>query len=78
MNNTEQKLHWWLVSYTYFQKGGQGFGNFTQGTDSHTFGYSQLEYARKRSSELADEKTALTSVSYLGEMTREVALGGLE
>ena len=36
------------------------------------------QYARKRSSELVDEKTALTSVSYLGEMTREVALGGLE
>ena len=79
MNNTEQKLHWWLISYTYFPKGGgQGFGNYTQGTDSHTFGYSQLEYARNRSSELVDEKIALTSVSYLGEMTREVALGGLE
>ena len=79
MNNTEQKLHWWLVSYTYFTENGcQGFGNYTQGTDSHTFGNSQLEYARNRSSELADAKTALTSVSYLGEMTREVALGGLE
>ena len=79
MNNTEQKLHWWLVSYAYFPKGGgQGFGNYTHGTDSHTFGYSQLEYARKRSSELVDAKTALTSVSYLGEMTREVSLGGLE
>ena len=79
MNNTEQKLHWWLVSYTYFtENDGRGFGNFTQGTDSHTFGHSQLEYARNRSSELVDAKTALTSVSYLGEMTREVALGGLE
>ena len=79
MNNTEQKLHWWLVSYVYFPKnGGQGFGNYTQGTDSHTFGYSQLEYARNRSSELVDAKTALTSVSYLGEMTKEIALGDSE
>ena len=79
MNNTEQKLHWWLVSYTYFtENGGQGFGSYTRGTDSHTFGHSQLENARKWSSELVDAKTALTSVSYLGEMTREVALGGLE
>ena len=79
MNNTEQKLHWWLVSYTHFtENGSQGFGYYTQGTDSHTFGYSQLEYARKRSSELVDAKTALTSVSYLGEMTREVALGDLQ
>ena len=79
MNNTEQKLHWWLVSYTYFTEGGgQGFGNYIQGANSNTFGYSQLEYARKRSSELVDKKTALTSVSYLGEMTKEIALGGSE
>ena len=76
MNNTEQKLHWWLVSYAYFpENGGQGIGSYTQGTDSHTFGYSQLEYARNTISELVDAKAALTSVSYLGEMTREVALG---
>ena len=79
MNNTEQKLHWWLVSYTYFtENGGQRFGSYTQGTDSHTFGYSQLEYARNKSSELVGVKVALTSVSYLGEMTKEVALGGSE
>lgn len=76
MNNTEEKRHWWLVCYAYFSKeGGQGFGNYMQGTTSTTFGYSQLEYARKRSSELVDAKTALTSVSYLGEMTKEEALG---
>ena len=79
MNNTEQKFHWWLVSYTYFPKGGgQGFGNYTHGTDSSTFGYSQLEYSRKLSSELVGEKTVLTSVSYLGEMTKEIALGDSE
>ena len=76
MSNTKEKFHWWLVSYVYFTKeGGQGFGNYTQGTSSTTFGHSQLEYARKRSSELVDAKTALTSVSYLGDMTKEEALG---
>ena len=78
MNNTEE-VHWWLVSYTYFpENGGQGFGSYVQGTNFKFFNKEVLDYAKENASKEVGVKVALTSVSYLGEMTKEVALGGSE
>ena len=74
--NTEVKLHWWLVSYAYFPKdGGQGFGNYVQGTNFNFFDNDTLHYARENAERVVGTKVSLTSVSYLGEMTKEQALG---
>ena len=76
MYNTEVKLHWWLVSYTYFHKnGGQGFGNYVQGTQFNFFNNDTLMYARGKAAKEVGTQVALTSISYLGEMTKEQALG---
>ena len=71
-----EKLHWWLVSYTYFPKvGGQGFGSYVQGTAFNFFDNEVLSFAKEKASKEVDAKVALTSISYLGEMTKEQALG---
>ena len=77
MSNTESRLHWWLVSYAYFPKnGGQGFGNYVQGTNFKFFDNEVLSYARGKASKEVGTQVALTSISYLGEMTKEQALVG--
>lgn len=76
MRDTEVKLHWWLVSYTYFPKnGGQGFGNYVQGTRFNFFNNDALIYARGKATKEVGTQVALTSISYLGEMNKEQALG---
>ena len=76
MSNTELRLHWWLVSYTYFtSNGGQGFGNYVQGTQFNFFNNDTLMYARGNATKEVGTQIALTSISYLGEMTKEQALG---
>ena len=47
--NTEVKLHWWLVSYTYFMPyGGHGCGSHTQGTSLKVFNKESMDFALKR------------------------------
>ena len=76
MSNTEVKVHWWLVSYTYFPKnGGQGFGNYVQGTQFNFFNNDTLMYAKDNATKEVGVQVALTAISYLGEMTKEQALG---
>lgn len=76
LENKDVKCHWWLVSYTYFTKtGGQGFGNYVQGTNFKFFDNRLLSFARERSEKEVGAKVALTAISYLGEMTKEQALG---
>ena len=78
MNNTEEELHWWLVSYTYFpENGGQGFGSYVQGTNLKFFNKGVLDCAKEKASKEVGVKVALTSISYLGKMTKEIALGDL-
>lgn len=76
MSNTKEKFHWWLASYVYFTKeGGQGYGNYVQGTKFKFFDNEVLSYARNKASKEVGTQIALTSISYLGEMTKEQALG---
>ena len=76
MSNTELRLHWWLVSYTYFtSNGGQGFGNYVQGTQFNFFNNDTLMYAICNATKEVGTQVVLTSISYLGEMTKEQALG---
>ena len=76
MSNTEVKVHWWLVSYTYFPKnGGHGFGNYVQGTQFNFFNNDTLMYAKGKATKEVGVQVALTAISYLGEMTKEQALG---
>ena len=76
MNDVEDKYHWWLVSYAWFKGGKQGYGNYTHGTTLKVFNNGAHQYAKERI-----EKTVntygfvLTSVSYLGEMTKLEATG---
>ena len=70
------KLYWWLVSYNYCTQSGNGFGNFTYGTNKNVFSHLSHEYAKYRiSKNLGHVDFVLASVSYLGEMTSEEALG---
>lgn len=77
MENTENKYHWWLVSYAWFGADGkQGFGNYTHGTTLKMFDNGAHEYAKERIKRgVNTSEFVLTSVSYLGEMTKLVATG---
>lgn len=70
------ELHWWLVSYSYYTSTTNGCGNFTYGTNKNVFSHANHEYAKDRiGKNLGHVDFVLTSVSYLGEMTSEEALG---
>lgn len=76
MNSAEEKWHWWLVSYTYFLPlGGHGCGTHTQGTNQKVFNRDSMSYALKRGKNVTGHEVVITSLSYLGEMTKEEALG---
>lgn len=74
----EVKYHWWLVSYAWFKDGKQGYGNYTHGTTLKMFDNGAHEYAKERINKVVNtSEFVLTSVSYLGEMTKLAATGGV-
>ena len=76
MSAEEYKYHWWLVSYAWFKGGKQGYGNYTHGTTLKVFNNGAHQYAKERIEKTVNTyEFVLTSVSYLGEMTKLEATG---
>lgn len=74
-----EKLHWWLVSFTFYYKGNTtpSHGNCTvsniQNIFTHNMQNNVLSTFAKHNKDT--EEPIILSVSYLGEMTKEQALG---
>ena len=76
MSEVENKYHWWLVSYAWFKEGRQGYGNYTHGTTLKMFNDGSHKYAKERIGKTINTcEFVLTSVSYLGKMTKLEATG---
>ena len=72
----EVKHHWWLVSYAWIRAGSSGYGNYTHGTTLKMFDNGAHSFAKERiQMTIGSTEFVLTSVSYLGEMTKVQALG---
>lgn len=72
----EVKHHWWLVAYVWFKDGQSGYGNYTHGTTLKMFDNGAQDFAKERIQKtISSTEFILTSVSYLGEMTKVQALG---
>ena len=76
MSELENKYHWWLVSYAWFKDGSYGYGNYTHGTTLKMFDNEAHNFAKERIEKTVNtHEFVLTSVSYLGEMTKLEATG---